>query len=192
MPSLLTCRETLFACLPRRRWPTRADDLGEESGESRTLVPAATAGRLPSIVGAAVVGVGVGSTGPRGMSGAVRLSTLQHPAGPATQTRRDNPAAQRNTNPSRAVQAQGVRTTTEPGQPSSGFVTPVSAACPTGWLSLAAGTVSTGLPRCQGQAASRWPPASLDSSYAPRDRQLREEQGENGQDLCCSGPMTRC
>src|SRR3954447_17774263 len=33
--------------------------------------------------------------------------------------------------------------------------------------------------RRQGQAAPRWPPASLDSSYALRDRQLREEQGEN-------------
>src|SRR4051794_35033754 len=34
-------------------------------------------------------------------------------------------------------------------------------------------------PRRQGQAAPRWPPASLDSSYAQRNRQLREEQGEN-------------
>jgi len=33
--------------------------------------------------------------------------------------------------------------------------------------------------RRQGQAAPRWPPASLDSSYAQRNRQLREEQGEN-------------
>jgi hypothetical protein len=33
--------------LPRRRWPTRADDLGETSGETSTLCAAATAGRLP-------------------------------------------------------------------------------------------------------------------------------------------------
>jgi hypothetical protein len=46
-------------------------------------------------------------------------------------------------------------------------------------LSLAAGKVSAGLPRRQGQAAPRWPPASLDSSCAQRNRQLREEQGEN-------------
>src|SRR3954453_23836682 len=44
MPSLLTCRETLFACLPRRRWSTRVDDLGKESGDRSTLVSAATAG----------------------------------------------------------------------------------------------------------------------------------------------------
>src|SRR3954454_5631469 len=48
MPSLLTCRETLFACLPRRRWPTRAVDLGKESRVGRSLVGAATAGRLSS------------------------------------------------------------------------------------------------------------------------------------------------
>src|SRR3954467_9885606 len=46
MPSLLTCRETLFAWLPRRRWPTRAVDLGKESRVGRSLVGAATAGRL--------------------------------------------------------------------------------------------------------------------------------------------------
>src|SRR3954465_15359129 len=46
MPSLLTCRETLFAWLPRRRWSTRVDDLAKESRVGRNLVGAATAGRL--------------------------------------------------------------------------------------------------------------------------------------------------
>ena len=59
-----------------------------------------------------------------------------------------------------------------------------------GWdvLSLAAGAVSSGLPRYQGQAAARWPTASLDSSCALRDLQLREEQGEkwSGLLLCLS------
>src|SRR3954469_22438858 len=46
MPSLLTCRETLFAWLPRRRWSTRVDDLGKASRVGRNLVGAVTAGRL--------------------------------------------------------------------------------------------------------------------------------------------------
>src|SRR3954454_6675348 len=46
-------------------------------------------------------------------------------------------------------------------------------------LSLDAREVPAGLSRYQGQAAPRWPPASPDSSYAQRNRQLCEEQGEN-------------
>src|SRR5947209_8758188 len=62
------------------------------------------------------------------------------------------------------------------------FVTTKPATAParyTSGLSLAAGAVSAGRTRRQGQAAPRWPPASPDSSSAPRMRQLREEQGEN-------------
>jgi hypothetical protein len=84
--------ETLFAWLPRRPRLTRVDDLGKESGDSRTLVPAATAGRLSGIVGAAVVGVGVGRTGPRGMSGGC---TGSDPAPEELQTRADTPQSLR-------------------------------------------------------------------------------------------------
>src|SRR4051794_41676178 len=52
-----------------------------------------------------------------------------------------------------------------------------------GILSLAAEAVSSELRTGQGHAAARWPPASLDSSCALRDRQLARNREESGQDL---------
>src|SRR3954454_6241584 len=79
MPSLLTCRETLFACLPRRRWPTRAVDLGKESRVGRSLVGAATAGRLSCRRRCRCGGGSVlDALAPRGMSGGT-LASIHRP-----------------------------------------------------------------------------------------------------------------
>ena len=135
-------------------------------------------------------GVGVVSTGPRGMSGGCSGSDPAPRRSPdPAPTRRPNSGRQDHsprwatttlascTNP--PVACASAWSQPRPGHRRlTGFVTPVTTTG-THTLSLAAGEVSAGLPRRQGQAASRWPPASLDSSRALRNRQLREEQGEN-------------
>jgi hypothetical protein len=158
---------------------------------------------FPGFSGAAVVGVGVPSTGPRGMSRACSRDPAadRDPAPAATRrdSRRKPPDTRRATphEPRELYKAPGWpgrhQVPTRPRAPSSqtGFVTAVLLSELLN-LSLAAGAVSTGLRTYQGHAAARWPPASLDSSYAPRNRQLREEQGESGQACVLPRTLTLC
>ena len=163
--------------------------LAKKQGREVRLVVQPQRAAFPGFFGAAVVRGRCGDTGPSRRSGVVQAATLHHPAVPAvvrqtfSRQKATHTRSGRHPRASRAVRTcPPTETSAGPTRPGAtdiqtGFVTPV----PLGELlslSLAAGAVSTGLRTYQGQAASRWPPASLDSSCAPRSRQLREEQGE--------------
>jgi hypothetical protein len=66
--------------------------LAKDQKKPVLLVSAATVGGLPGFVGAAVVGFGVGSTGPCGMFGVRQVATLHPSAGLIPHRHADEPA----------------------------------------------------------------------------------------------------